>query len=940
MNYFRLLFRGVFMQIHRKDIGYTIYSRLEEALRFWISDKLEKQYGDDWARFIPLGLWEKTVDVLNVSSVDEIESPIDLLDELNIPDLLEIITYKKSYSIYLPSGIMKRKELEKNFKMLYEIRNKIAHVKRSFSAFDLDLLINIAYEFLKIEEIKKCNIKDLLECIQKNPQKVVVQVPNTFFIDENKNDFKHITNLPESDYDPDGGFIGRQNDINKITKYLLSDQDRVITISGAGGVGKSAVAHKICSNMLMKKELPFDAIVWVSAKEEKLTISGIETIDAKLKNYESVLDSILESYKWYDEINTSIKNKEECVQIILRAGEKGLLLVVDNLETIVDERVIDFIKDIPRPSKVLITSRIGLGEIERRYQLKEMHIKDAIILLRTISKEKGIDSLMRLPDEVLSNYVNKMSRYPLAIKWVIGQVAVGKDIDSAIGGLTESSGDVAKFCFEHIFNNLLTEDAKLVLYALAANQKPLVRGVLSHLTNLPPDRLDKSLKDLTKASLIIPTQRKTVENTLETKYELLPLTCNFIQSKLQSHSDIHREIKRRTEMVQNLIEEADRAGKQYRYSLSDMGAQSDEEKIAATWANTAYQKYQAGDYDGSVEAFRRAIEIAPYFPALYRNWATMESEAGFYEKADKLMVKATKLDPNDSRLWFVWGNIEKRRQRYDKAFDYLSKALKISPNDAPILGALGEIEKRRGNFKQADILLRKALEGSFSVSHRRHQIICYTALADNLRRWSESLNKDRQVDETLRKLREGYEFACKAKDLDKDDYKAHYVYLQICKDYAISLLRAKGLEVAKPFFDKAITKKPQKTKERKINCICCLYLANQLINSNIEEAKKYYNIGKKSLFPGSGLFNKYKELGLELYGDRYTGKLYDVNYNRGFGFIELNENTGQSIFVHISDFVYKITNDEFYNMKNQILSFNIEKNEKGFIAKRVRTVEN
>ena len=685
---------------------------------------------------------------------------------------------------------------------------------------------------------------------------------------------------------------------------------------------------------MTKNDFPFDAIVWVSAKEEKLTVIGIEPIDVKLRNYESVIDSILETFGWLEDLNKALTDKEESVDIILGAGDKGILLVIDNLETINDDRVHEFIKDFPPPNKVLITSRLGLGEVERRYPLKELNPNDAISLLRTIAREKGALELSKLPDDILSKYVDKMSRYPLAIKWVVGQVAIGKDINIAIGDLTSSSGDVAKFCFEHIFDKLLNSEDRMVMYALASNERPLVRGVLSHITNLNPEQLDAAIRNLSLASLVIPIQIKTSDSTIETKYELLPLTKNYIQSKLKAHPEIHKDIIGRTEAVQNLIEEADRAGKQYRYSLSDMGAESEEEKIAATWAITAYQKFQADDYDGSVKAFERAAQIAPSFPAVYRNWATMECEAGFYGKADVLMQKATNLNKEDSGLWFVWGNIAKRKQDFDKAYEYLSKAKKLEPDDAPILGSLGEIQKRRGYYEEAEKFLLKALEGTYKTSHRKHEIICYTALADNLRRWSKVLALDKQIEKSTEKLFKAYETITKALDLNKDDNRTRNTFLEIVKDLAFNVLRYQTFEKAEPFFIEAITDNPKTGTEKRINSIACLKYAEELVHNNrIEDAKKFYLLGKNTVLPDSSYVEKYNNLEIEFFGSRSEGRLVRVKEAGGYGFIE--SDSGQ-VFVHISNMIQKISNTDFKNLEGSKVDFIEIQSEKGIEAKRVR----
>jgi hypothetical protein len=52
---------GTKLQIDRKDIGYTIYSRLEEALRILVRETL-LCFGNDWPSHIPRGILQKIDD--------------------------------------------------------------------------------------------------------------------------------------------------------------------------------------------------------------------------------------------------------------------------------------------------------------------------------------------------------------------------------------------------------------------------------------------------------------------------------------------------------------------------------------------------------------------------------------------------------------------------------------------------------------------------------------------------------------------------------------------------------------------------------------------------------------------------------------------------------------------------------------------------------------
>lgn len=916
------------MQINRRDIGYTIYSRIETSLRELTQFRLLNLFGSNWQSQIPPGVLKKVIDKIAPTSVNDIDDPMDLLEETDLPDLMEIALYRNSKDVFhdfFPGKLIEKEKLQEIFTKLYPIRNQIAHIKETFSAIDLDLLIEIGENLVPLLDNFSKELANVLTCIKTNPEKVVVQMPSEFIIFEERAKFGYINNLPTPDYDPDGGFIGRRDDLEKIEQLIFSDLYRVVTIAGAGGVGKTALALNFCQNILKRKNIPFSAVVWVSAKEEKLSLTGIEPIEPSFRSYEEFIDTILETFGWTENISSNIAKKEENVEIILRAGEKGILMVVDNLETIRDERIIEYIKRFPPPSKILITSRSGLGEVERRYALKEMSTKDAINLLRTVAREKEALTLSKLPDKILSIYAEKMFRYPLAIKWVVGQVALGQDIESSIGDLTSFKSDVTKFCFEHIFKSLLTDNARISLFALALYEKPLTKGVLSHLTDLTISDIDQTLKDLTIASLIIPKQIQSSDSTIETTYELLPLTRSYLQSKLQESPEIRRKIEARTEAVHNLIDEADKAGHQYRYSLRDMGAETEEEKIAATWAFTAQQKYQSGDYEGAIRSFERAIQIAPNFSAIYRNWAIVESDAGYVERADELMHKAASLNQNDSRIWFVWGNMEKRRNRYDKAFNYLSKALEISKNDPHVMGALAEVEKRRNNFEKADELLRAALTSNSvaALQRRTHEVICFTSLADNLKRWAEALGKNKFADEeVMAKLTEAYNFAMKAVNLVPKDETAQDTLREVTLDFACALKRIKNYETAKPYFTAVIANSSNRVKVNKDKVVAYYNLAwGSIDQGERQEAKKYYELGRKCLFAGSPYHEKFRALGSAIENKTYIGTLYNVIEGKGYGFVEIAEQPGQSGFLHYSKIIPEVTIDEFAHLKGR--KFNI-----------------
>jgi LuxR family glucitol operon transcriptional activator len=153
----------------------------------------------------------------------------------------------------------------------------------------------------------------------------------------------------------------------------------VITIVGEGGLGKTALALKCAYDILDSDEIKFDCIVWSSAKTTTVTASEIR----KIKN--AITDSIGLFKTVSSELNSTDENAD-VISVLNYLNEFRILIILDNLETIVDSRVIQFFENLPSNVKILTTSRIGLGEFERRMKLEPMTLQESTKLLRSLAK--------------------------------------------------------------------------------------------------------------------------------------------------------------------------------------------------------------------------------------------------------------------------------------------------------------------------------------------------------------------------------------------------------------------------------------------------------------------------------------------------------------------------------------------------------------------------
>lgn len=878
----------------RRDIAYSIMARFEEFFRQYISEILPLYY-PNVTDGIPKGVVQKASE----RSDDVGEKPIyDILENVDFIDLAEIITYKGT-DIYPVCNELGSIEFKQIMHDIYVLRCKIAHVRGYFTSLDLEDLVYYTRKLSHYLGALGDQFLRYLEDLNQNPPQHILSIPESFSCDI----VGVPNNIPTPDYEFEGGFVGRKDDIQKIIK-LVDGGHRVVTISGAGGVGKTALALKVVYELAYKSTKKYDGIVWVSAKENKLSYLGIEDVEPTIKNYDDLLDTICE-VMGFPVMDSDTDKKEENVNTIFDTY-KSILLVIDNLETISDDRIIEFILDFNPKLNILITSRKGLGQVERRYELKQLKEKEAIALFRLISKDKNLENLARVDETIISGYVKKLSCYPLAIKWVIGHVASGRDIYQIIDSIHEDTSDISKFCFEQIYKELPLEGKK-ILCAMSVIEEPPAAGVLKYIVDLEQEVFQDNISQLILFSLVIPESVKASHSQLITKYSLLPLTRGYVRQQLDRDSSLKREIDDRFRAVFHTIEEADRAAKEYRFTLQSLAAQTDEEKVAAMLANTAHQKYGAGRYEDAVEDYKRALGIASRFPALYRNWAVMESNEGHSVEADELMEKATKLAPDDAMMWLTWGNIKRKGDRIKDAQGYYNKALKLKPDDPYILNALGQVKCRLGDYADAEALFRRALASDTGENSTRHTIINKSSLAENFRRWAESLKRDTNFTEADARLQEALVIIEEALCLNANDRKSCEIKSEVMYELGRLYAEIDPSQAIKYLLNGAKCSSGKRYKEIKGSFGAALLAAKLFIyklhdNDNAKRVCQHYleKLVHKLKGEDSSLRSSYYDMldMLQLEDTRCVGTVVEIFRNRRYIFIE---KTGTPVTRYLGD---------------------------------------
>lgn len=882
-----------------RNFGYDILiNTFEPFLRKYIAnDVFLINYGNEWKKHIPQGVFIE-LSKIKEDQVPEDCSIDDFFEELAFLNLKDILV--ASNNLKLARSFFGELSKDKFIELMDDLniyRRKIAHAKSTFSNLDFTTLIDHVRLLCQGETAKE--IKHYLD---NEEYKNAKEIPLDFF-----EEYECQNNLPPENYDLDGGFVGRAKEIQSIIKLMKSDQDRIITITGAGGVGKTAIALRVAYSFLPDLQNPFEAIIWFSAKTSKLTDEGIVPLYPDIRSDMQLIEDIqrivdAETLQSFKKANVPLESYKTHLYNIF--SSQKCLLIIDNLETIIrDDALISFIKDIPRPSQVLITSRKGLGEIERRYPLIDMLEKDAIQLFRIIAKERNRLDLLHLKDGTISELVKRVRCYPLLIKWSIGQVCLGKDINEAFSQIFAGESEIAKFTFNDVFS-LLSENEKNILFSMIVyGDKPVSRYILMHLTNLSEDRFEDAIKELITTSFVFPESKET-ESGVITEYSMLALTRGFIDAKLDEVETIKQMLLTRNYHLSEQIQEFERSKSSFSQSLFSLGVKTPEEQVAFNYVKAAKNYYYQKDLENAEKNYEQAIKIAPKFSYAIAEFSKFEFNRGHVHKGLELAKKAIEVEPDNYHAWFNYGICLKKNHQYHEAIDCLVKAKKLNPNHLPIYNELGRVYTFIGDFEKAEMEFMKALKDE-KYPNYKHKIVTFQFLADNYSQWADSFRLRRDSKGEIEKLKQASEIISKALEIETKDKLIWYLYRKIYKDLGIALSRDKGFAEGKSYLEKSIQtiyfSKKAFAPDNKIIAEVCFYIAALSINENnkdIIQIENWINMGLANCSNDSKWFKKLNELKCKLKGDvipettnRKLGRIGKYNPSRNFGIIEIENKT-------------------------------------------------
>jgi tetratricopeptide (TPR) repeat protein len=498
-------------------------------------------------------------------------------------------------------------------------------------------------------------------------------------------------------------FIGRQAIRQQIQGALTKDpRIWIINVHGPGGVGKSALVNWVTYEYYRNRT--FEAIIHLSGKETVLTPQGIRRYGRSLYALDDLLERIIETF--LEPIPADIQSKQSLATEILSAYQT--LLVLDNMETVNDGRILTFVQGLPPQckSKVLMTSRTKTGGWELAIPVIELSLPEVEEFVRIKSMELNV--AFPCDRKTCERVLETSGGLPLAIQWLIGRYKYTCDLNGVLNQVRLPDSPVLEFSFRNIWA-MLSGDARSVLAVMTIFESPPTLQNLTVALGWPVERIEKALSELAEVTLV---NRIIRQQDGVTQYVALPITLSFAQHQFDTMGDLETECRKRVNKFEDQMSLQQSEVRRFAGTFERYGLQSDQERKASILCSRGQSEMFSGNTENADTLFKQARDLAPlsaYVLAMSASYELVRNRVGI---ATDLAKAACRLaDKKTGALAYtILARVYEVQHDRLATVESLKKAVTFDSTNTVICHQYGVALSRAGKSAEAIVEFTKIIE--------------------------------------------------------------------------------------------------------------------------------------------------------------------------------------------------------------------------------------
>jgi LuxR family transcriptional regulator, glucitol operon activator len=630
-----------------------------DAIERDLVSRIRSAYGLEDAEILSPEEREKSKLRLKTRGDDVSGDDYDLLHGLDLGDKYSILLRNKnrldhaSYEYYINN--------KKAFEKAIPIRNSTMH-GRPLTTEEYSVGFSIAHDFLSAPSYWPTLFSTYKEYGQDPAALLSVSVA----LWDEPIAGEVLNNLPVPDYD-DTGFQPRKLLEKELKKKILG-RHPVVTVLGDGGDGKTALTLQTLYGLLQSNDHDYDAFVWVSAKTSRLTTNEIQRIEGAINSSLGIFEEVAEQFE---------AGEDSPIDRVKRLlAENKVLLVIDNLETVLDETLVDFAADVPGESKIIFTSRVPLGG-DLSVRVPAFSESESLPYLRRLIEAYDITALRKLSEQTLRRYLGRLAHKPLLVKWFA--IGVSSGLDPA--QITANPQIALKFCMENVFERVC-ESSRTVLSVISVVPQAVSATILQHISFLQPARVEEGLAELMRFGLI----ERTDSSEYERLYRLKPFARSYIARVLKLAPEDAEGLLARFRGVSGAFQEERGLAKRNRYDPRSFVVRTQSEAIAARRLRHAVSLALKSRFDEAHDIINELKISSPDYFEVYRVLAFIYYRQGDVSGALGAYEAAFDVADELPQLHFFYGGFLMRSYGdYAAAREQFDAALAVDPTETTVL---------------------------------------------------------------------------------------------------------------------------------------------------------------------------------------------------------------------------------------------------------------